>query len=89
MTLYAERLALTRDLAHAERPTGKDAQAVLDKGAELDAACEVFRRRFYPRSGRAVVGLYAVMVSSPGGRRTRLVYDGRLSDFTDNPTNRA
>lgn len=80
--LYAERVRLTRNMAHAERPTGDMAVAVMDKGHELDEACEAFRRRFYPRSGRVCVGLYCVMVSSPAGRRVRTVYDG-FDEYAD------
>lgn len=80
--LYAERRDLTAAMARHDRPTGAMAQAVLDKGAELDAACEQFRQRFYPRSGRVFVGLYSVLVASPAGRRHRTVYDG-FAEFTE------
>lgn len=73
--LYAERVELAKDMAHSPAPTGAMAQEVLDKGAELDAACEAFRRRFCPTAGRVTVGLYAVMATSPKGRNTHTVLD--------------
>lgn len=76
VALYAERRELTAQLARSERPTGVMVQAVLDKGDELDAACEAFRRHYFPRSGRVCVGLYSVLVSSPKGARVRTVFDG-------------
>ncbi len=75
VALYAERIRLASEMAASDRPTGVMAQAVLDKGAELDRACEVFRRKHYPRKARCFVGLYCVMVSSPTGRSTQTVLD--------------
>lgn len=76
VALYDERVALTRAMAAHPAPTGAMAQVVLDKGAELDAACEAFRRRHYPRKHRVVVGLRTVMAVSRTGRSIVTVYDG-------------
>jgi hypothetical protein len=76
VALYDERVALTHAMANHPHPTGAMAQAVIDKGAELDAACEAFRRRHYPRKHRVCVGLRAVMAVSRTGRSVVTVYDG-------------
>lgn len=75
VALYDERVALTQAMADHPHPTGPMARAVLDKGAELDAACETFRRRHYPRNHRVVVGLRTVMAVSRTGRSIVTVYD--------------
>ena len=75
VALYDERVALTHAMANHPRPTGAMAQAILDKGAELDAACEEFRRRHYPRKHRVIVGLRAVMAVSRTARSIVTVYD--------------
>lgn len=74
--LYDERIALTHAMAQHPHPTGAMAQEVLDKGAELDAACEAFRRAHYPRRHRVIVGLRQVIAVSRTGRSTQLVLDG-------------
>jgi hypothetical protein len=51
------------------------AQAIMDKGAELDAACEEFRRRHYPRKHRVVVGARTVMAVSRTARSIVTIYD--------------
>lgn len=79
VALYDERIALTREMARHPHPTGAMAQAVLDKGAELDAACEAFRRRHYPRRHRVIVGLRTVMAASRTGRSVTTVYDAGLA----------
>ena len=76
VALYDERVALTHAMANHPRPTGAMAQAILDKGAELDAACEEFRRRYYPRKHRVIVGLRTVMAVSRTARSVVTVYDG-------------
>lgn len=73
--LYDERVALTKAMAQHPSPTGAMAQAVLDKGDELDVACERFRRRFYPRKHRVLVGLRTVMTASRTARSVATVYD--------------
>ena len=75
VALYDERIRLTHEMAQSERPTGAMAQAVLNAGARLDAECEAFRRRYYPRRHRVVVGLRTVMVASRTGRSVETVYD--------------
>lgn len=75
VALYDERVALTRAMANHPAPTGAMAQAVLDKGAELDTACEAFRRRHYPHKHRVIVGLRTVMAVSRAGRSIVTVYD--------------
>lgn len=76
VALYDERVRLTHEMANHPHPTGVMAQAVLDKGAELDRACAAFRRRFYPRKHRVIVGLRQVLWTSPTNRSMGLVYDG-------------
>ena len=68
VALYDERIALTKAMAEHPQPTGAMAQAVLNKGRELDEACEAFRRRYYPRRHRVIVGLGIVMTVSRSGR---------------------
>lgn len=67
VALYDERVRMTSDLARAKRPTGVMAQAILDKGAELDEACEKFRRKFYPGRHRIITGLGLVCSVSRTG----------------------
>ena len=55
--------------------TGKDIDRALDAGDRLDEACEVFRRRHYPRAGRVICALGMVSTLSPKGRRGRVVFD--------------
>lgn len=74
--LYDEQCRMTSDLASdKEHITGARIDAVLTKGAELTAACEAFRRRYYPRRGRVIVGLWAVSTVSKTGRSARMVLD--------------
>lgn len=82
VALYDERIALTRAMAEHPRPTGAMAQGVLDKGAELDAACEGFRRRYYPRRHRVIVGLRRVVTCSRTLRSMTTVYDPDLASAT-------
>jgi hypothetical protein len=79
VALYEERVALTKAMAEHPSPTGAMAQEVLDKGSELDHACEDFRRIYYPRRHRVLVGLSQVMTTSRNGRNAQLIFDG----FTD------
>lgn len=73
--LCDERIALTRAFANHPQPTGAMADAILAKSDELDAACEKFRRRYYPRRHRVFVGLSAVMTASRTGRSIRRVLE--------------
>lgn len=50
-------------------------ESVFAASDDVDAACEDFRRRFYPRSGRVICALGSVMAVSPSGGRTRTVFD--------------
>lgn len=75
VALYDERVALTKAMANHPQPTGAMAQAIMDKGAELDAACESFRRRHFPRRHRVVVGARTVMAVSRTARSIVTVYD--------------
>jgi hypothetical protein len=75
VALYDERVAMTHAMAEHPRPTGAMAQAIMDKGAELDAACEAFRRRHCPRKHRVIVGLRTVMAVSRTARSIVTVYD--------------
>ncbi|GAA4123110.1 hypothetical protein GCM10022215_29440 [Nocardioides fonticola] len=79
--LYAKRVDAASALAALERPTFVDVDAVLAVGRELDEACEAFRRRWAPRAGRVLVGLYCVMSISPAGRRVTRILD-RFDDYT-------
>lgn len=74
--LYDQRIALTKAMSIHPNPTGAMAQAVLDKGAELDGACEKFRRANFPRRHRVIVGFRQVWVVSRTGRSATLVFDG-------------
>lgn len=75
VALYDERCRLNHDLATAERPSGAMVDAILSKAAELDAACEEFRRCHFPRRYEVFVGLWSVMVRSKGVRSTVTVLD--------------
>lgn len=75
VALYDERCRMASELARAERPTGAMAEAVMAKGDELNAACEAFRRRHYPRRAEVFVGLWSVMVASPSRRRVTTALD--------------
>lgn len=66
--LYDERVELTRQMARAERLTGAMAEAAIAKGAELDAACEAFRRKHYPRRFRVFSAGGEVLTVSRTGR---------------------
>lgn len=72
--LYDERVRLTGVMA--DDPSRENAIAVLEKGLELDAACEQFRHQHYPRRHRVIVGLRQVWVMSRTGRSAQLVFDG-------------
>lgn len=76
VALYDERCRMVSAMARAEHPTGAMAVAVMAKGDELNAACETFRRRHYPRRSEVFVGLWAVMVASKTRRRVETVFDG-------------
>jgi hypothetical protein len=79
VALYDERVAMTHEMANHPHPTGAMAQAIMDKGAELDAACEKFRRAYYPRKFRVIVGLRTVMWTSRTNRSIGTVYDAGLT----------
>lgn len=79
VALYDERIALTRAMADDPHPTGAMAQAVLDKGAELDAACGEFRRRHFPRRHRVIVGLRTVMAVSRTASSVTTIYDPAMT----------
>lgn len=76
VSLYDERRAMTKALAEHERPTGAMAQAVMAKGDELDAACEAYRRKHYPRRHRLFVAGRQVWRVSRTGRVAELIFDG-------------
>ncbi|MDE9364545.1 hypothetical protein PZ938_02925 [Luteipulveratus sp. YIM 133132] len=76
--LYADRVEMARQLRQQVDLTGADASRVTDHGEHLDAACEEFRRAFYPRAGRVCVGLYDVLVASKAGARVRNVWSSPL-----------
>ena len=56
------------------QPTGAMAQAIFDKDYELTAACEQFRRRYYPRRHQVFVGLRTVLVASKTRRSVLTAY---------------
>lgn len=68
MTLYDERVELTRQMSRAEQLTGAMVEAAIAKGDELDAACEAFRRKHYPRRFRVVSSGGEVFTVSRTGR---------------------
>lgn len=70
--LYDERVEMTRALAAHPRPTGAMAELVMAKGAELNAACEVFRRKHFPRRHRIVAAGSSVFTVSVTGRTTTI-----------------
>ena len=72
--LYDERWALTKAM-NAE-PTLATAEATLAKATQLATACETFRRRYYPRKHRVVVGQRTVMAVSRAGRSVVTILDG-------------
>lgn len=75
VALYDERIALTKAMAEHPRPTGVMVQEIFAKDDELTAACEAFRRRYYPRKHEVIVGLRTVMACSPTRRSVTTVYD--------------
>lgn len=76
VALYDERVALTKAMAEHERPTGAMVDEIFAKDDELTAACEDFRRRYYPRRHRVFVGLSTVMACSKTGRSVLTIFDG-------------
>ena len=79
--LYDAKWAIVAE--NAKRPTdgpgrlmGAHIDAAVDAGRRQDEACEAFRRTYYPRRARVIVGLGMVSVLSPKGRRGQVVYDG-------------
>lgn len=74
VALYDERIAMTKAFAADPWPNGDMVREILDKGDELDTACEDFRRRYYPRAHRIVVGLRTVMATSATGSSVTTVY---------------
>lgn len=78
--LYDEKWRIVHE--NAQRPTdgpgrlmGTHIDAAIAAGKRQDDACEVFRRKHYPRAGQVIVGLRMVSVLSPKGARGRIVYD--------------
>jgi len=78
LALYDERVALAKAFAVSDRPTGAMAEAVMAKGAELDARCEAFRRKHYPRRYR-VLAVQGMVFSVSFTGRTSPIYDGQVS----------
>lgn len=72
---YYAAVHMSGQASRLDELTGAEVEAVLETGRIVDDACEAFRRRYFPRSGRVVVALGMVCVASPGGRRTRVIYD--------------
>lgn len=71
--LYAERITATKALAL--NPSAAAVDHILNLGTRLDHECETHRRRYYPRHGQVIVGLYAVIVISAHRRTSRAVLD--------------
>lgn len=59
--------------AQAHTLTGTDLDESIAAHRECEQACEAFRRRYYPRSGRVIAALGMVSVQSPKGRNGRIV----------------
>ena len=74
----AERCGLAWD--DPERLTGAHIDAAFAVSDRLDEACEVFRRRHYPRAGRVICALGMVSTLSPKGRRGRIVFEAERVD---------
>lgn len=77
--LYDERVALANGFAKHPQPTGAMAVEVMDKGRELDAACEDFRRRFYRRKHRVVSAGGSVFAVSRTARSITTLYDAGVA----------
>lgn len=60
--------------ANARGLTVADVDAMCTAMAELDARCEVLRRRYYPRRHKLVIAIGAAMVMSPTFRRREVVW---------------
>ncbi len=75
VALYDERRALTKAMAEADRPTGAMVDEIFAKGDALDAACEAFRKRYYPRKDHVIVAGRTVMACSKTRRSVTTVYD--------------
>lgn len=78
---YYAAVRASGEAARADRLTGREVDAVLSAGRTVDEACEDFRRRYFPESGRVIAALGMVCVASPKGRRTRIVYDRDRDDL--------
>ena len=55
--------------------TGAHLDEALAAGDRLEAACEAFRRKHYPRRGRVFVGLRQVMTAGASSRGVKCVFD--------------
>lgn len=72
---YYAAVHASGEAARADRLTSAELDAVMATGRAVDEACEDFRARYFPRSGRVIAALGMVCVASPAGRRTQIVYD--------------
>lgn len=77
LDLHDQRVALAKSFADHDRPTGAMAAAVMAKGAELDAECEAFRRKHYPRRYR-ILAVQGTVFSVSFTGRTSPIYDGQV-----------
>lgn len=68
------RWARVAELARADVPTRALLDAAEAAGDDHAQACEAFRRKHYPHSGRIVATSGTVYAVSPAGRRSRLVF---------------
>lgn len=86
VALYDERIAMTKAFASDPWATSDMVRDILDKGRELDAACEDFRRRYYPRAHRIIVGLRTVMAASATGSSITTIYTPAETPTSAEPT---
>ena len=75
VALYAERVQMSAALARTEHLSGAMVEEVIAKGAELDSACEAYRRRYYPRRSAVICAGYTVLVCSATRRNVESVLD--------------
>ena len=61
---------------HGGQTTRETVEASLAAHAELDDACEAYRRRHHPKTGRVVANSGQVFTVSPTGRTIRTIYGG-------------
>ena len=77
--LYNQMFSLVAAAAKHPRMSGAMVQEILDKGKELEAACEEFRLEFYPRRHSIRVGGGHVFAASKTRRSIMYIYPPEAS----------